>query len=278
MTKEVKAPLPQQKKRQEVFEDYDSFVEKFKPKKTTDDCYTPPLIYDAILKWLGTQVDLKGKKILSPFYPGRDYKSEDYSGDCIVVDNPPFSIFAEIKRFYLKRGIKFFLFAPHLTLQSSHCGNEDITYIICGVSVTYDNGAYVNTSFVSNLFGSVRLWVANELYRAVKEANEESRADITKQVPKYTYPSNVTSAALLSKIAPYVNLKIDKKDCYLVSGLDSQKTKGKKIFGKGWLLSEKAAAEKAAAEKAAAEKAAAKEYTVWELSERERQIIESLGR
>ncbi len=23
-------------------EDYDAFVEKFKPKKTTDDCYTPP--------------------------------------------------------------------------------------------------------------------------------------------------------------------------------------------------------------------------------------------
>lgn len=24
--------------------DYDEFVEKFKPKKTTDDCYTPPLL------------------------------------------------------------------------------------------------------------------------------------------------------------------------------------------------------------------------------------------
>ena len=34
-----------------LFEDnaeYDAFVEKFKPKKTTDDCYTPPLVYDAI--------------------------------------------------------------------------------------------------------------------------------------------------------------------------------------------------------------------------------------
>ena len=26
----------------EKFEDYEAFVEKFKPKKTTDDCYTPP--------------------------------------------------------------------------------------------------------------------------------------------------------------------------------------------------------------------------------------------
>ena len=23
-------------------QDYDEFIEKFKPKKTTDDCYTPP--------------------------------------------------------------------------------------------------------------------------------------------------------------------------------------------------------------------------------------------
>lgn len=26
-------------------ESYENFVEKFKPKKTTDDCYTPPYIY-----------------------------------------------------------------------------------------------------------------------------------------------------------------------------------------------------------------------------------------
>lgn len=28
--------------RQQTIDDYDAFVEKFKPKKTTDDCYTPP--------------------------------------------------------------------------------------------------------------------------------------------------------------------------------------------------------------------------------------------
>lgn len=34
----------------ELFEDYEGFVEKFEPKKTTDDCYTPPKIYDTTLK------------------------------------------------------------------------------------------------------------------------------------------------------------------------------------------------------------------------------------
>ena len=37
--------------RQETFNDYDGFVEKFKPKKTTDDCYTPKEVYDVILEW-----------------------------------------------------------------------------------------------------------------------------------------------------------------------------------------------------------------------------------
>ena len=55
---------------------------------------------------------------------------------------------------------------------------------------------------------------------------------------------------------------------------------GKTIFGGGLLLSEKAAAEKAAAEKAAAEKAAAEKAAahIWELSERERKIVASLGK
>mgnify|MGYP007088307663 CR=1 FL=1 len=29
-------------------ESYDDFVEKFKPKLTTDDCYTPPKVYDTV--------------------------------------------------------------------------------------------------------------------------------------------------------------------------------------------------------------------------------------
>ena len=56
--------------------------------------------------------------------------------------------------------------------------------------------------------------------------------------------------------------------------LDDQERAGKTIFGAGFLLSERAAAERAAAERAAAENASA---TVWALSEREKEIIRSLG-
>lgn len=34
--------------RQLSFTDYDGFVEKFKPKKTTDDCYTPPAFHEML--------------------------------------------------------------------------------------------------------------------------------------------------------------------------------------------------------------------------------------
>ena len=50
----------------------------------------------------------------------------------------------------------------------------------------------------------------------------------------------------------------------------------KGIYGSGFLISEKAAAKIAAAEKAAAEKAAEKNVIYWELSEREKDIINKL--
>ena len=33
----------------ESFADHEGFVEKFKPKRTSDDCYTPPEVYNAVL-------------------------------------------------------------------------------------------------------------------------------------------------------------------------------------------------------------------------------------
>lgn len=39
--------------------EYLDFVEKFKPKKTTDDCYTPPLVYAAAERWARSERELK---------------------------------------------------------------------------------------------------------------------------------------------------------------------------------------------------------------------------
>ena len=259
------------KSKQEVFEDYDGFVEKFEPKKTTDDCYTPPAVYDAILGWLLENAKIGGREIVRPFYPGGDFERFEYPEGCVVVDNPPFSIITKICRWYMAHKIDFFLFSPHLTLFSARL--IEWTCIVTSAPIIYENGANVNTDFVSSLFGDIRVMTAPELRRRIVEACKSAKS----QLPKYRYPDSVTSPALLGKIAPYVDFVVRADECRFISRLDSQKGCAS-IFGGGALLSNAKAAEKAAAEKAAAKKAAERESIVWELSDRERRIIEGLSK
>ena len=95
--------------------DYEGFVEKFKPKKTTDDCYTPPEVMEVVNAYVERRWGIDRSRFVRPFYPGGDYEHFDYSADAVVVDNPPFSILGKIKRFYLAHDIPFFLFCPSLT-------------------------------------------------------------------------------------------------------------------------------------------------------------------
>lgn len=263
-------------------DDYDGFVEKFKPKKTTDDCYTPQPVYDAVVGWLCERADIAGREIVRPFWPGGDYERYDYPAGCVVIDNPPFSIISKIARFYMCHGIRFFLFAPLLTLFGTK--NIEWTGIICNETIVYENGAKVNTAFISNLFGDIRVMTAPDLTKRLAAANKE-RPSV--ELPKYAYPDCVTSAGLLQKIARHVELVIRASECRQISRLDCQKgTTG--IYGGGLLLSaaatarkitaeriavEKVAAERIAAERIAAEKAAAHRFG---LSEREKRIMRSL--
>lgn len=59
--------------------------------------------------------------------------------------------------------------------------------------------------------------------------------------------------------------------------MDEQSKHGKAIFGCGLLMSDEKAAEKAAAEKVVLAKVKKEKRYVWELSERERKIVETLG-
>ena len=89
--------------------EYDSFVAKFEPKKNTDDCYTPPLVYAAIRDWVCDRYDIDPACIVRPFFPGGDFVNYDYPEGCLVLDNPPFSILSEICKFYLAKDIPYFL-------------------------------------------------------------------------------------------------------------------------------------------------------------------------
>ena len=256
--------------------EYDAFVDKFKPKKTTDDCYTPQIVYDAVCEWVCAEYGVDRADFVRPFWPGGDYETFDYPDGCVVVDNPPFSIISRIVRFYLKRGIRFFLFAPALTMVKLETW-EMATNLVCGCDITYENGATVKTSFTTNLGDTdAILRTCPELYEAVEAANAKNQAAFKKTVPKYEYPDHVISFALAQKLAQHgTEFKLSRRECVHIPALDAQRAVGKSIFGAGYLMSDHAAAERAAAERAAAERAAAER---WELSARERGIVEMLGR
>ena len=259
---------------------YQEFVNKFKTKKTTDDCYTPPEIYAVVRNWACKEYGIDPASIVRPFYPDGDYETFDYPDGCVVLDNPPFSIISKIVEFYLDRGIQFFLFAPSLTAFGGRKTLMRCNHIICDASIQYENGAVVRTAFVTSFGGDIVAQSAPELGKAINEAVAKLRKQTVKSMPKYEYPDNVITAAKLGYYASHgVDFAVRRKDCTPISALDAQRERGKAVFGGGLLLSEKAAAEKAAAEKAAAEKAAAEKAAAekWKLSERELEIVRSLG-
>lgn len=241
-------------------EKYAAFVEKFKQKKTTDDCYTPENIYNAIRDWAVEHYGLTGAQILRPFFPGGDYEHAEYPEGCVVIDNPPFSILSQICRFYMERNIRFFLFAPALTLFSVADGT--CNYLPMSCRITYENGASVRTSFVTNL-GAYKIETSPELWARVDALNTENIHADTVELPGYTYPDCVMTPIRIAPTARYMALHVPAEDACFQRALDAQKAHGKTVYGACFLLSEKAAAEKRA------------EY-VWELSARERAIVENL--
>ena len=257
-------------------EEYQEFLEKFKLKKTTDDCYTPAPVYDAVARYVEETYGISRDNFVRPFYPGGDYVNESYPEGCVVVDNPPFSIMAEILRFYDSKGIRFFLFAPTLTLFSSSSSAGTCTALPCTLSVIYENGASVNTSFVTNLEPrGIRLRSAPKLQAMVQEGIDEFTKTLKKQLPKYSYPPHIITSSwvgILSRLG--IEFSVPVAESEGISGLDSQKAAGKAIYGKGYIVSDAVKAER---EKAEREKAEREKAERWELSDREREIIARLN-
>ena len=212
--------------RAEILEDYEGFTEKFKPKKTTDDCYTPEPVYAAVLDFVRTLPGTEGRAVCRPFWPGRDYTQYPYPENCIVIDNPPFSIYAQIVRWYLSRGIDFFLFGPQLTL---FVRNADVTYLVTNAQITYENGAVVNTSFITNLTPGIRIWLNPRLRAAI-----EAVAPPPKLMAKNTYPDELVTSATLGKIiARNVELIVPSDECEYIANLDGLARAGKSLYGGG---------------------------------------------
>ena len=234
------------------FDSYADFEAKFKPKKTTDDCYTPPEVYEAVRRWAVKRYGLEGREIVRPFFPGGDFERAEYPAGCVVLDNPPFSILAKIEAFYLRKEIDFFLFAPGLSVFRP---DQRLGYVVCDLAIRYENGAEVPTSFVTNL-GENLIETAPELSREIRDLQARN-----KQAPKYEYPANIITAAKVRYIdGKGIRYAVPRRTlAVFVRHVDANKQKG--IFGGGFLVGQKAAAAQA---------------QVFELSPRELALVEEL--
>lgn len=251
-------------------ETYNEFVEKFKPKLTTDDCYTPKEIHDAVVKFVDRKVfKLNGHIAVRPFYPDGDFENFDYPENCIVLDNPPFSILARIVDFYLERGIKFWLYAPQLTL-FNYLNRQGVTAVVTNSKIIFENGANINIGFITNV------WPKDEIFTTEPVLNRylsfvQKKGRPSKKKPAISFPDNVVSSALLGKVVAHgVRFSCPRSEAVFIRKLDVWKC----IFGGGVLMSERMAAERMAAERMAAERMAAKQIC---LSERERAIVDAMG-
>ena len=243
-----------------VFRDYESYVAKFvEGPNTTDDTFTPRDIYEAVVEYVGTVVDLSDKVILRPFYPGGDYENAEYPDNGVVIDNPPFSLFMKIVRFYVARDIPFFLFGPGLTIASC-C--KFCTAVVIGEGIRFENGAVVKCNFASNLYGDVMMTTAPYLDKLIKQCKSQ---DARVNLPKYEYPDNVVSVSDMQTIARGgVTFEVTRQEGAIIRALDNHPGRG--LFGDHILTN---------AAKAAA-KAAALNIIPIQLSYREQRIIERL--
>lgn len=122
----------------------------------------------------------------------------------------------------------------------------------------------MKTSFVTS-FGYPN--VLESCPELTKIVNEKMQALLKLQknpLPKYSYPDEVVTAAMVQRYSKYgIPFQVRQDECVLIRSLDAQKASGKAIYGAGLLLSRKKAEERAAAER-------------WILSEREKAIVNML--
>lgn len=258
--------------RAEQHANYQTFINKFTPKLTTDDCMTPPRIYDTVKDWAVEHYHIHDRPIVRPFYPGGDYEHYTYPANCVVLDNPPFSILSKITDFYLARGIDFFLFAPGL-VSLNYCANRTrVNIVACRARIVYENGAKVATSFITTL-GDTFIINAPDLVQRVAETIETMSGKQKKSLLRYEYPDNVITSSRLGELSEHgVSITIQRDEARFIRELDAQRPYKKGIYGSGLLVSDTVARKY----HQAAQTIHAADH-VWQLSQREQRIIQQLN-
>ena len=215
--------MEEKRTKKEIHEDYDGFVAKFRRKKTTDDCMTPPDVYDVALRWIRAHCreELRGFTPVRPFWPDTEYTQFDYQPGCAVVDNPPFSCFASIVRWYMERGIPFFLFYQSKTAIGAL--RPGVAVVMINATITYANGARVSTSFITNMLQpDIVLMTDPQLRMELMEANRPKKTK-----PKTELPDDVLSFGSLNRICKRYRLTV------LHSEAEKIRSSGVNIYGGG---------------------------------------------
>jgi hypothetical protein len=229
----------------EADEEYNEFVEKFAPKLTTDDCYTPPAVYDVVLEWAKKRYNIsEHTTIVRPFFPGGDFEHYNYPKDCVVIDNPPFSIMAKILDFYQERGIRFFLFNDTRKSANSAVTRDGVTFIAVNADIEYENGARVCTSFFTNMSEDLVVETAPDLLEQIEALLPERGT-----CRKIQHHHNMLCIGRIMRIVGE-EFKVKRSD--LIPKTECSKVV-KDLFGSFGLLSDSKAAERKAAELKAAE-------------------------
>lgn len=215
--------------------EYNEWLDKFKPRHTSDDCFTPSNIYTVIKDMVCKRWSIDPATVCRPFYPGGDYEHFDYANR-VVIDNPPFSLTHEIVMFYTARNIPFFIFCSGRTPLPFGARSADVTCVITFSNIVYDNGTKVPTSFLTNLENSdvlIETWPA--LYDELEKANLAQAKKLgteTRPRTKCIYPKNLFSLASLSQIHD-VPITIHRKQAALVQAANEYS-----IYGNGILVSD----------------------------------------
>lgn len=217
----------------EPLKDYDTWFNNLRQNiKTSDDTFTPPKFYEAILEYINEKIiPIDSIEIQRPFYPGGDYQkeAETYNEKSVVIDNPPFSICSEIIEFYTKNNIKFFIFTNGLTIFNYLSKG---LHLLCPyASLEYDNGARVNTCFVHNLLPK-GVTISGELRERLLKVTVTQK----KERKKYQYPNEVLSVAQSLELVKRFKGEVTIANYKGVSGLN-YKGKQKKVFCKAMILS-----------------------------------------
>ena len=233
-----------------VFHDYESYVAKFQDKeKTTDDTYTPKDVYEAVVSYVGEMFDLTDKQILRPFYPGGDYENAEYPDNGVVIDNPPFSIFTKICKFYSENNIPFFLFGPGMTIMSviKYC-----TVVIANASLIFENKANVKCNFATNIFDpNIAVMTVPMLSRLLNECPSQN---ITVDMPIIEKPDIVLSVSDLQTISHGgIEFVVKRNECAIIKEFG-----GRALFGNHILITQAKAKAKAKAQAQAKAQAKAK--------------------